>query len=282
MNKMNAQATTFAPYPAPTAEFRVITPEIAKKMLEANTRNRSIRSENLAKLVRDMEAGNFKCNGDGIRFDRNGVMLDGQHRLLALLQTGTTHQMLVVTGLAPEVMPTIDVGARKEAGDFLALEGYLNGKKIAATINVLAGLARGMEKRTLKTSEVFDVLAAHPGIVESYDAAKAIKLISPSYVAAFHYAGYCTGYGNRADQFVEVLRTGFAETPDDPAYQAREKFIRARASIRSIQRNEALEILAAAWELSRVGKTVKRLQLRKGSNRLSIHGWNDTVFWGKG
>lgn len=74
-----------------------ITPEIAKNYLAMNCdNNRRIQQRRVDVYAEMMKAGEWKLNGEGIHFDSNGHLLNGQHRLSAIVKSGVTVQMLVV------------------------------------------------------------------------------------------------------------------------------------------------------------------------------------------
>lgn len=102
-------------------ETKAVTPEIAAFMLEGNNRNRPAKARHVEILAKEMTEGRFKYNGDTIRIDRNGNLLDGQHRLMAVVKSGTTHLMTIVSGLDPEAFLTIDQGTRRTNADMLGV-----------------------------------------------------------------------------------------------------------------------------------------------------------------
>ena len=61
----------------------LVTPEMAREWLTHNTHNRPVSRQYVEKYARDMRAGRWHYTNQGIGFDVNGVMTDGQHRLLA-------------------------------------------------------------------------------------------------------------------------------------------------------------------------------------------------------
>lgn len=96
-----------------TAVVATVTPELAARWLQFNDGNRSLQVKGAARYGRDMEAQEWALNGDTIKFDWFGNLLDGQHRLEAVVATGMSIQTIVVYGLDPEVMPTIDTGINR-------------------------------------------------------------------------------------------------------------------------------------------------------------------------
>lgn len=83
----------------PTAVVIDVTPELARVWLRANTRNRNTRERAVTEYARDMVAGHWNLNGEAIKFAYDGSLLDGQHRLRAVIEADATVQMLVVVGL---------------------------------------------------------------------------------------------------------------------------------------------------------------------------------------
>lgn len=98
-----------------------MTPERAGRLLSKNTRNRKIRPFHAKNLARQMSQGLWRQDGSPIRVSSDGVLLDGQHRLLAIIESGITVQVVLVTGLGNETMAVIDTGAVRSFADVLAL-----------------------------------------------------------------------------------------------------------------------------------------------------------------
>lgn len=101
------------------AEMTTITPEVAKEMLEHNTENyRRIKRDRVAQYARQMALGLWRENGEGIQFSEDGTLLNGQHRLNAVVESGATVQMLVVRGVKKENGVTYDYGSARTWSDF--------------------------------------------------------------------------------------------------------------------------------------------------------------------
>lgn len=122
-----------------------VTPEMAKRWLEKhNHRNRSIRGRNVRLLAAEMQRGRFAVNGDPIRFDTNRELLDGQHRLAAVVESGITlKNQLVVCNLDPGVMETIDTGAKRRLSDQLKINGVANAVVVAAAARICVCIEHG-------------------------------------------------------------------------------------------------------------------------------------------
>jgi hypothetical protein len=91
--------------------IQTINPTMARKMLSLNApHNRKLNQSKVDEFVRMMRAGVFKTTHQGIAFDRDGFLLDGQHRLQALIIYGFSLDIMVTTGADPETFHALDCG----------------------------------------------------------------------------------------------------------------------------------------------------------------------------
>lgn len=94
-----------------------IGPLLATSLLLKNTINRAISKVAVDQYARDMEAGNWKLTHQGILIGKDGVIIDGQHRLLAIVKSNTTQKMLVTIDESFETPldAPIDTGNKRQA-----------------------------------------------------------------------------------------------------------------------------------------------------------------------
>jgi len=98
-----------------------VTPELAKLWLAVGRFNRRVNYSAVAKYVRQIDAGLWRCTHQGIAFTREGILIDGQHRLLAVVKTGKTVQMIVFTDEPLENFQFIDCGRNRSNLDTMRL-----------------------------------------------------------------------------------------------------------------------------------------------------------------
>ena len=91
------------------AKVENIGPDGAKKFLDRMIYNRNVSPSRVTAYAVDMRSGSWDLNGQAIVLDENGLLLDGQHRLLAIIESGVTLPMLVVRGML--IGPTIVLAA---------------------------------------------------------------------------------------------------------------------------------------------------------------------------
>ena len=117
----------------PTAQYQDVTPAMAGQYLKANTNNpRKLSKANLSKLKVELRGGLWMATTQGIGFDTEGVLVDGQHTLTAIRETGiTASDLLVCYNLSPASRYKIDVGRKRDLSDHTGIPS-----KIIATVRV--------------------------------------------------------------------------------------------------------------------------------------------------
>lgn len=131
-----------------TMDYEEITPELAKKYLEKNLKNRPIRKTIVDKYCRDLRAGDWSFTGDAIRFDSNGNLTDGQHRLRAIIETGISVTMLVFRNIDG----ICDLGKSKTVSDFLSIDGQISSTMVAAGVKGVMSLTESGGLLFMKSS----------------------------------------------------------------------------------------------------------------------------------
>lgn len=117
-----------------TINIETITPESAKLYLGHNTNNRNISKIKVKEYLEQMLRGQWRLSTDAIAFDTDGVLINGQHRLIALIEYGKPLQFLVGRNYKRETFSIIDTGKNRTAGDVLQVNGVKNSKNIASII----------------------------------------------------------------------------------------------------------------------------------------------------
>lgn len=91
-------------------------------LLSMNTNNRHARKTHVAWIEESVNKGEFILTGQGICVSKSGVLLDGQHRLQALVNAGyPSVKLLVVTGLDKKAQMYVDQHTKRTMADMLRL-----------------------------------------------------------------------------------------------------------------------------------------------------------------
>jgi len=85
-----------------------VTPAMAKQMLESNSNYRLISQKHVDRLAAEMSCGRWALNGQAIIFSSESKLLDGQHRLHAIIKSNTTIETAVVYGVDPLASQSYD------------------------------------------------------------------------------------------------------------------------------------------------------------------------------
>ncbi len=128
-----------------------ITPALAEAYLKKNTDNRPLQMRHVDFLVTEILAGRWRSTGDPIKFSKSGKLIDGQHRLSAILKSKKTVLCFVIEGLEDDVFKVLDTNKPRTGKDLLALNGVKNELSTAAVIrNLLSIQEKGFVKSITK------------------------------------------------------------------------------------------------------------------------------------
>lgn len=258
---------------APRSGLMTFTPEVARTILEErNTTNRTISALHVDRLARDMKAGRFINNGDSIRFATDGTLLDGQHRLAAIVRSGVTLRLFVVWGLPLEAQATMDDGRRRTMHDVLVLEGAtLHAKTTASILRRVIMLERGSLTNTSLAptkGEMKAYLEAHPQVVDAAAVAEQVRNAKGIRCAAstLGLAYYLFAEINRdmADMFFQQLRTGAGLEEGSPILVLRNRLSLDGSTRLSTESPEVVAWFIKAWNAWRDGKQMKILRHKAG------------------
>lgn len=106
----------------PTTSIVEITPTLARHYLETcNTQNRKLRIGIIKKYANFMLKGEWVITDQAISFDVNNRLLNGQHRLHAVIHSGLSIKFLVARNLPTDSYKYMDQGALRSQHD---VHGY--------------------------------------------------------------------------------------------------------------------------------------------------------------
>lgn len=155
--------------PPASDEFLVervwLTSEMAAYLLERNATNqRRVSDEHLAKLTKELETHHWRFRGDPIRLAKSGTLIDGQHRLKAVVKSGQAADTLVVYGLDEDLIRDIDTTMRPRSyADGLRVEGAKYANKLSAAAAVLRAIdtEEFSSRKRPNNFELDEMLATH-------------------------------------------------------------------------------------------------------------------------
>ena len=123
-------------------DVRLITPLVASEMLKRNSKNRSLNEGHCNYLAQQMNSGQWQFDGQPIRFSNSGTLLDGQHRLNAVVKTGKSIEFLVVTGIESSAFKVMDTGRNRNGADCFSILGVEYSAEVSACARMIINYNR--------------------------------------------------------------------------------------------------------------------------------------------
>lgn len=250
-------------------DYELITPEIAAEMLKANTSNYRVLSESVvSRYVKDLQAGLWTYTTATIAFTSSGVLVDGQHRLNAIIRSGVSVWCFVLRNLPAEFTcdPNQDKGKMRSVAVYLSHEGLKNTNTVCAAIRVLDRLANtGKTSRfggnTATDSQVLKCVEFMPGSffdwVDTICAATAVKRIyACSVIVAFFYLA-ARHDEQEAIKFFDILARRTDASSLHPANALREQVLSNR---KLIDANKFLALAFSAFTAAMRGDNRKLIR----------------------
>lgn len=247
-----------------------MTPSMASRYLERNDNNRPVRANMVMKYSGQMKNHEWVVNGEPIIIDLNGNVLDGQHRLLACVESGTSFSTLIVDGVPGSYFDTIDTGSNRSSSDILSIAGYAtNTARIAASAARFSILFAhngqgqyGQNKKDghlITPKRILEWVEANPRIVEISEAIQVYGrthlMISATNICFLWF--FMEQKDRRGtEEFWRGVITGVSLSESDPRLALRVKFDSIKiASIKWPTRSK-LGITIRAWKCFVEGRDV--------------------------
>lgn len=232
MRSSGAKAITGQPrYKGLSAQFETIDSDQAKEYLKQNKSNRPLRERTVSRYAKDMKAGRWRLTCQGIGFDRHGALMDGQHRLHAVILSGATIVCLVVRGLEPEANDGLDLGFNRGVDDVLHYRGIQADKIMIGVMRwVSFDISRGVSGiKELTRQERVDLFLQHQDVIalivsmfRNHKPSARMRLAPV--MAVFVRAYQFPKYRSRLSHAAEVLVSGVGGEDDRWLIMARNFF----------------------------------------------------------
>lgn len=228
-----------------------VGPEQAQKWLASNVSNRTVRPSRVRDYAAAMTKGRWMYTADPIRFDEDGRLIDGQHRLMAVVRAGVDVQIQVVRGLDRQAQDAVDTGAARTASDALKVRGFKHTAQLASTVPLVNWLLKDASSAATYTrDEVVHWAEVHDGLADTVELAVRNRNLLPCALAPFaasHYAARRVASDAEAPEtfFIEQLVDTIGLTSASPARATRRYLLGLREDKRAQNKaNKAATVLA--------------------------------------
>lgn len=257
-----------------TSGIERINPEIAKKYLETNIgHQRNVSYPHVDHLKRQMECGQWMMTGEPITFDDKGRVVNGQHRLKAVIASGLTIEFMVVRGVSTESFMAMDRGKSRSSGNVFAIHGVKNSNNIAACVGGVLNYRRAIDAKGSLNSNIRPSIAA---MMAEYDAhsdkyslafemsnacRKIIKPSIPSTVSAIALID-ANHSAEKVSSFWNAVGIGENLASGSPMLYLRNKYIDHSASKAKLPTALIMAITIKAWNSYVLGRRCDIIRVR--------------------
>ena len=141
-----------------------VTPNMAREWLECNIKtNRTLKTKVVEKYANDMKAGKFGINPDAITFNAEGELVNGQHRLSAVIKAKTNVMMFVAFGfpITAQELLNVDRGAQRTIADNLELSGMTDEVYTRNVSTASMFLRSKMKTHNPSAEQIFEHIKKH-------------------------------------------------------------------------------------------------------------------------
>lgn len=281
------------PPPTMTTEFIVVDADLARIWLETTPpHQRRLSKVTVDAYAADMRNGRWRETAEPITFDVNGALIQGRHRLAAVVQSGARIRFLIVRGAPANSFAVIDTGRKRTAGQFI--DGAYQHTMVAA-----ARILFAVEKRMtvpqqykpwgrMAIDDQIDYVKTWPELttwVSECDRASRRSQIGTKFLLAVVAQADRTEHADHIEGFLEGVREGTAadwRSQGDPRHAVREKFLTTNISYNTVvtAQDAGYSLVVKAWNAYVLGQQLSRnsLKVRPGSDRRPVVVGSDVNF----
>lgn len=254
-----------------TVSLKTITPEMAIKFLESNTQNRKLSQNQVLFYYKQMKAGEWHSTGDTIKFTKEGKLIDGQHRLSAIIKFAQPVKMFVAENLDAEAFDVLDTGKSRTASDILSANGAEKANHLASISRFVllfqGGIfSHGWHKDKSPTNHDINLFnTKYPELIEIL--AFVMKMYRdfrymPISVLGALYFLFSRKNQTKADEFFYQYSTGLDLKKTSPVYHLRDRLIRDKMNKTRMSRRDKVAMFIICWNAFVQGKEVQRLKFQ--------------------
>jgi hypothetical protein len=262
-------------------QLRNITPAIAEELLKLNHSNRPLKQKSINHYAKEMKSGNWRSTGEGIKVSKNNRLLDGQHRLHAVVKSGVTVEMLVISDLEDDIFNVLDTGVVRTAGDVLAINGVKHPTLSSAIAKFIIQYEKGKygslqsgakdNKPTNKEIEFF--VSENPLVSEIAEVVMKeyhrFRLLPPSMVGGMYFVFNKINVTD-TEFFFEKLIHGIDLSLTCPIKKFRDRLIMDSANKSKLPLAEKVKLMVATWNHYRKGSEIKNLKAATSQKLVAI------------
>lgn len=288
---LNGSANKYmAPIPA-VPVVMLVTPAIAADWLEnRNIGNRSKSAVTARRYGRLLQAKRWKCTHQGVAFNRDGFLIDGQHRLMAIVATGIAIKLFVipfVEGMDEETFDVLDSGHRRQAAQLLDGPGATARAAAARYLGVVDDsfgpehkIVQDILATSVETADVLEVVKDWPELMAWASVvgnANKNAHIPPGPHLAVLAQAERSPHRDQIESWLEGINSGAGLGSQDPRLLVRNRFISGtRIAQGQVGQCRAYRLLVKAWNAHATGRGLGVLKASESEARPEVIGFRET------
>lgn len=253
---------------------QLISPDMAKKYLEKTKLNRRLSKPNVDYLCMQMKSGSWMQTGDSIKFGSDGSLLDGQHRLSAIVQYGEPVKVMVVEGLNPDVFQVLDTGKSRSAADVLSALSYKSSHNLAALARSIIlykngryNASSGPNRNVATNKNILEFVKQHDDLGEIVDFCHNevyyhFRFIPLSTLGMIYYI-LNKKNATKCDEFFQKYAQGIDLAESNPIRHLREKLMKDSMNKSKLNQRDKAALMIYTWNNFIQGKRISQLLLPK-------------------
>jgi hypothetical protein len=246
----------------------VIDRDLAREWLEKRfSKQRHVTQNHVYYLKGVLQRGEWELNGEAIKFDVNGELIDGQHRLLAIAETGIPIKSLVCFDVTEKAFETLDKGKIRTDADVLSTRGEKNTNLLAAALRLIyrEGPDGRVSNKLSKPSrqQVLEILDENQTIRDSVDMIsnnRNYRTLMPSSIAAYCHYKFGLIDTKQRDQFFREVSLGENLMANSATYQLRQRLLNNKLAGNRMKPDEILAVVIKGWNYFRKGRAIQNLR----------------------
>jgi hypothetical protein len=252
----------FLPHDEPHSFVMTITPAIAARLLERNVCNRPLKTKKVAAWVDAMRAGKWRVNVGQVGIDRNGNLVDAQHRLTACVESGIPFDTFVAVGLDPASHETTDIGVKRSGSDALAVAGHAFCHRLASAAGLLWRYRAGKvaSKIAPDNETILAVVRGNPALIDAVRSVDRYPKFVNRAVASVAIVVFAEDSPSLSSAFFSQLKKGAGLAEGHPVLALRNRLIAGDTQgAKKTGQVEQFALMVKAWNAAKARRSVKVL-----------------------
>lgn len=258
-----------------------VTPEMAKDWLEYKNYedNRPISNKRVQFYARQIKQGRWALNGETIVFDKDDRLLNGQHRLRAIIVANKAMDVLVVRGVEQNVFTTMDQGYTRSGAQVLKMKGYTSSSTRSAICRAMycwetnnGSLTRISKK--VSPDELLLVQECYEEEVnEAVHYADRVRREVPMSCGLIGMAHilFTRARPRKAREFLDIFETGLTIEKGHPALVMRKRLINDKLKDKSMTPEIQWCALVRAWNNYDKGNSIRTILVKRNPDGELVH-----------